>query len=105
MYYHNLYNLSYVLLLADNLENVTNDCMNHYGLDSAWYFSAPGRAWDAALIIINVQLQLLNDPDMLIMIESGIRGGIATKSHRHANANNEYMGTVFDPAEESKFSS
>ena len=37
------------------------------------------------------------------MIESGIRGGIATISHRHAKANNEYMGTEFDPAEKSKF--
>ena len=37
------------------------------------------------------------------MIESGIREGIATMSHRHAKANNEYMGTVFDPAEETKF--
>ena len=30
---------------------------------------------------------------MLLMIESGMRGGIATISHRHAKANNEYMGT------------
>ena len=37
------------------------------------------------------------------MIESGIRGGIATISHCHAKANNEYMGTEFDSAEESKF--
>ena len=39
----------------------------------------------------------------MLMIESGIRGGIATIPHRHAKANNEYMGTEFDPAEESKF--
>ena len=38
---------------------------------------------------------------MLLMIESGIRGGIATISHSHAKANNEYMGNEFDPAEES----
>ena len=37
------------------------------------------------------------------MIESGNRGGIATISHRHAKANNEYMGIEFDPTEESKF--
>ena len=37
------------------------------------------------------------------MIESGIRGGIATISHRHAKANNEYMGTEFDPTKDSKF--
>ena len=40
---------------------------------------------------------------MLLMIESGIRGGIATITHRHAKANNEYMGTEFDPVKESKF--
>ena len=37
------------------------------------------------------------------MIESDIRGGIATISHRHAKSNNEYTGTEIDPAEESKF--
>ena len=40
---------------------------------------------------------------MLLMIESRIRGGIATISHRHDKANNEYMGTEFDPAKETKF--
>ena len=77
--------------------------MNHYRLDPAWYFSAPGRAWDATLKITKVQRELLSDPDMLLIIECGIRGGIATISHLHAKANNEYMGTEFNPAEESKF--
>ena len=49
--YHNLYNLSDVLLLADIFENFRNICMDHYRLDPAWYFSAPGLAWDAALKI------------------------------------------------------
>ena len=40
---------------------------------------------------------------MLLIIESGIRGGIATISHRHAKVNNEYMGPEFDHAEKSKF--
>ena len=79
--------------------------MNHYILDPAWYFSASVLAWDAALKIIKVQLQLLSDPDMLLMIESGIRGGIATISHRHAKANNEYMGAEFYPTKENQNSS
>ena len=94
--YHNLYNLSGVLLLANFFENFRNICMNHYGLDPEWFFSAPGLAWVATLNITKVQLELLSDPDMLLVIESGIRGGIATISHRHAKANNEYMGTEFD---------
>ena len=77
--------------------------MYHYGLDSAWYLSASGPTQDATLKIIKDQLELLSDSDMLLMIESGIRGGIATISHLHAKANNEYMGTEFDPAEETKF--
>ena len=42
-----------VLLLADIFENFRNICMNHYELDSAWYFSAPGLARDIAYQIIN----------------------------------------------------
>ena len=64
---------------------------------------ATGLAWDATLKITKVLLELLSDPDMVLMIENGIREEIATISHRHANANNEYMGTDFDSAEESKF--
>ena len=79
--------------------------MNHYGLDPAWYFSAPGLIWDAALKITKVQLELLSDAYMFITIESSIRREIATISHRHAKANNEYMGTEFDPTKDSKFTS
>ena len=38
-----------------------------------------------------------------MLIESGIRGGITTISHRHAKAINEYLGAEFDPVKESKF--
>ena len=55
--YHNLYNLSDVKLLADIFENFRNICMSHYRLDPAWYFSAPGLAWDATLNITKVQLE------------------------------------------------
>ena len=74
--YHNLYNMSDVLLLADIFENFRNICMNHYGLDPAWYLSAPGLACDAALKITKVQLELLSDPDMLLMIERRNRNNI-----------------------------
>ena len=61
--YHKLYNLFDVLLLADIFEKFRSICMNHYDWDPAWYFSAPGPAWDATLKTTKVQLELLRDPD------------------------------------------
>ena len=59
-------------------EKFMSICMNHYGLVPDWHFSAPGLAWDATLTITKIQLELLSDPDMLLMSESGIRRGNAT---------------------------
>ena len=101
--YHYLYNLSDVLV--DIFETFRTICMNHYGLDQVWHFSAPGFAWDATLKTTKFDLELLSGRDIMLMIDSGIIGGIATISHRHAKANNEYMWTKFDPAKESKFTS
>ena len=101
--YHNLHNISDVLLLADVFENFRNVCMTHYKLDPAWYYTAPGLAWNAALKLTNIQLELLSEYDMVLMIKHGIRGGISTISNRYAKANNKYMGAAFDSNKSSTF--
>ena len=58
--YHNLYSISDVLLLADVFENFRNVCLKNYKLDPAWYYTSPGIAWDAALKMTRVELELLN---------------------------------------------
>ena len=101
--YHDLYNETDVLLLADVFENFRNICMENYKLDPAHYFTAPGLTWDACLKITGVNLELLSDIDMLLMIEKGIRGGISMISTRYGKANNKYMGKSFNEKEPSKY--
>src|SRR5271156_816226 len=94
--YHDLYHASDVLLLAGVFENFRDTCLNRYKLDPAWYYTSPGLAWDAALKLTSIELELLSDYDMILMIKHGIRGGISTISNRYARANNKYMGEAFD---------
>ena len=101
--YLDLYNKSDVLILADVFENFRDLCINNYNLDPAWYYTSPGLAWDAALKHTDIELELLSDPDMLLMVKRGIRGGISTISKRYAKANNKYMGDTYDPNQPSKF--
>ena len=95
--YHDLYLKSDVLLLADVLEEFRSVCLENYQLDPAWYYTSPGLAWDAALKKTEVRLELLTDPDMLLMFEEAIRGGVSMITKRHGKANNPYMGEEFDP--------
>ena len=69
--YHDLYVQSDTLLLADVFENFRNMYIKVYELDSA-----PGLAWQACLKKTEVELKLITDPDMLLMVEKGVRGGI-----------------------------
>ena len=89
--YLKLYNESDVLLLADIFENFRDLCLKIYGLDPAHYYTSPGLAWDACLKLTGVELELLNNLDMHLMVEKGIRGGISIISNRYGEANNKYM--------------
>ena len=64
---------------------------------------APGLAWKACLRKTRVRLELLTDPDMLLMFEKGIRGGITQAVHRYASAKNKYMGDLYNMSQESSY--
>ena len=101
--YHNLYNLSDVLLLADAFENLRNICTIQFAFDPAWYYSAPRLAWDAALKITKIKLKLLSDPDMIANNLKRHQRRYRSTINCHAKANNDYMGSEFDHTKDSKF--
>ena len=71
-------------------------CLKTYDLDPAHFYTAPGLAWKAFLKKTRIKLELLLDPDMLLMFERGIRGGITQSIHRLTKANNPYISSEFN---------
>ena len=86
-----LYVQTDTFLLADVFQKFRDKCIEIYGLDPSYFYSAPGLAWQACLKKTDVKLELLTDYQMLLMIEKGIRGGMCQSVHRYAKANNKYM--------------
>jgi len=95
--YHDHYFLSDVLLLADVFENFINSIHEQHRLDPLQFITLPSLAWASALKYPNARLDLITDPGMYLMVENGMRGGIATISHRHARANNPLV-EGYDPS-------
>lgn len=62
--YSDMYVFSDVLGLADVFENFRNLCLASYGLDAAHCYTSPGLAWQAALKMTGVNLELLTDIDI-----------------------------------------
>ena len=101
--YHDLYLRTDVVLLANVFEAFRDTCLRHYKLDPVHFYTSPGLAWKACLKRTGIKLELLTDPDMLLMFEQGIRGGITQAVLKYAFANNKYMGDKFDPKSESSY--
>ena len=101
--YHDLYLKTDTLLLSNIFETFRNSCLQHYKLDPAHFYTLPRLAWQASLKKTGARLELLTDPDMLLMFECSIRGGITQAVHRYAKANNKYIGEKFHPEEKSSF--
>ena len=62
-------------------------CLKICKLGPAKFLSATGLAWQAALKRTKVKLGLLNDINMLLMVEKGIRRGICHSIFWYAKAN------------------
>ena len=101
--HHDLYLRTGVILLANVFEAFMKVCLDNYGLDPAHFYTALRLAWKACLKKTRVRLELLLDPDMLLMFERGIGGGITQSVHRWAKANNPCMGSEYQPREPTRY--
>ena len=101
--YHDLYLRTDVVLLTNMYEAFRETCLEHYKLDPVHFYTSPGLAWKACLKHTGIRLGHLTDPNMLLMFEHGIRGGITQVVHKYAAAKNPYMGDKFDPNEDTTY--
>ena len=95
--YHDHYLLSDVLLLADVF-----DVLRNHGLDCLYFPTLPSLACSMALKHTKVELDLIEEKDMYLMVESGIRSGISTISNRYSRANNPLV-EGYDPQKPTTF--
>ena len=114
--YHDLYLLTDTLQLADVFESFRELSLKTYGLDPVYYYSTPNYAWDVMLrntrkinneshnsrfSPVNewcfnnklkgkpLKLELLTDPDMFLMFEQSIRGGISQVGQKRYSKSND----------------
>ena len=87
--YHDLYLKTDVLLLCDVFEKFINVCLMDNGLDPCHYFSSPRLAWDAMLKMTGIKLEKINDVDMYLLLEKGMRGRISYISKRYSKSNDD----------------
>ena len=74
--YHDLYLRTDVVLLANVYEAFREMCLEYYKLDPVHFYTSQRLAWKACL----KRTGLLTDPNMLLMFERGIKGGINSSS-------------------------
>ena len=104
-------------MLCDVFEKFIDVCLKDYGLDPCHYFSSPGLSWDAMLKMTSIKLEKINNINVHLFLEKGMRGGISYISKRYSkscddvnimywDANNLYgwaMGSNYLPYEGFKF--
>ena len=91
--YHDLYLKTDVLLLSDVFEKFISVCLKDYGLDPCHHFSSARRSWEAMLKMTGIELQKIDNIDMHLFLEKGIRGGVSyiSKKYRKSDQNTEIM--------------
>ena len=79
--------------MCDVIEKFINVCLVDYALDPSHYFSSPGISWDAMLKMTGIKLEKIDNFDIHLFVEKGMRGGVSYISKRYSKSerNTEIM--------------
>ena len=86
--YQDLY-LKTDVLLCDVFEKFIGVCLKDYGLDPSHYFSLPGVSWGAMLKMTGIQLEKIDNIDIHLFLEKGMRGGVSYISKRYSKSDED----------------
>ena len=92
--YHDLYLKTDVLLLTDVFEKFIGVCLKNYGLDPCHYISSPSWSWDAMLRYSSIKLQKIDNIDVHLFLENGMRVGVSYISKRYSKSD-ENTGIIY----------
>ena len=65
-----------MLLLCDVFQKFISVCLKDYSVNPCHYFSSPGLSWDPMLKMTGIKLEKINNVDMHLFLEKGMRGGV-----------------------------
>ena len=85
--WHDFYLTLDVLLLSDVFKKFRWTMLNSDGLDCLHFPSLLSMTLQLALKVTDVKMELISNPNIYLMNESGIHGGLSYVSQRHAKAN------------------
>ena len=88
-----LYCQSDVLSLTCVFEKFIEVSQNEFGISPLYFVSLQGYTWNCGLKYTNIELQTLQDKEMILLLENGIRGGISgVMGDRYVKSNeNKYI--------------
>ena len=65
------------MLLTCVFEKSMNVSEFKYGINLLYFVSLPGYTWACGLKYTNIKLQTLQDKEMILLLENGIKGGVS----------------------------
>jgi hypothetical protein len=92
-----LYCKSDVYLLAECFISFREEVIREFELDPVHYISLPQLAFDCMLKMTGVAIECLSDIDMILFLESAVRGGVSFISQRHCEAPEPEAAQPTDP--------